>query len=105
MSFLRNIPIVRNFLGAGEEEQRAAPPARSSPLAAASPFVGVGFGSPAAAAAPSQPAPFTGFGSPSLTDRERYLASRAPAPPEPPVRAPPPPVVPMVALSTEQGRG
>ncbi len=104
MSFLRNIPIVRNFLGAGEEERPAAPPARSSPLAAASPFVGVGFGSPAAAAAPSQPAPFTGFGSPSpadralsgpsLADRERYLASRAPAPPEPPrVQAPPPPVV------------
>ena len=96
MSFLRNIPIVRNFLGAGEEERPAAPPARSSPLAAASPFVGVGFGSPAAAAAPSQPAPFTGFGSPSpadralsgpsLADRERYLASRAPASQRPPIR-------------------
>ena len=33
MSFLRNIPIVRNLLGGGEEQQQA-PPARSSPPAA-----------------------------------------------------------------------
>ena len=33
MSFLRNIPLVRNLLGGGEEQQQA-PPARSSPPAA-----------------------------------------------------------------------
>ena len=33
MSFLRNIPIVRNFLGGGEDEQPAPAPAPAPPPA------------------------------------------------------------------------
>ena len=76
MSFLRNIPIVRNFLGDNQEERPAAPPARSSPLAAASPFVGVGFGSPAAAGLP-KPTPTNGLAAASGDDRAGGAAGRS----------------------------